>query len=77
MNLQAGPQTLYPYSIPIDPFKGTLKGTLIATHETSKQVLKPDPLPAKRRGPQRNMHMWEFPKIRGTLFWGPYNKDPT
>ena len=21
--------------------------------------------------------MWEFPKIRGTLFWGPYNKDPT
>ena len=20
---------------------------------------------------------WEFPKIRGTLFWGPYNKDPT
>ena len=21
--------------------------------------------------------MWDFPKIRGTLFWGPYNKDPT
>ena len=20
---------------------------------------------------------WEFPKIRGTLFLGPYNKDPT
>ena len=20
---------------------------------------------------------WEFPKIGGTLFWGPYNKDPT
>ena len=20
--------------------------------------------------------MWEFPKIRVTLFWGPYNKDP-
>ena len=20
---------------------------------------------------------WEFPKIRGTLIWGPYNKDPT
>ena len=19
----------------------------------------------------------EFPKMRGTLFWGPYNKDPT
>ena len=21
--------------------------------------------------------IWEFPKIRGTLFWCPYNKDPT
>ena len=21
--------------------------------------------------------VWEFPKIRGTLFWGPYDKDPT
>ena len=21
--------------------------------------------------------VWEFPKIRCTLFWGPYNKDPT
>ena len=21
--------------------------------------------------------MWEFPKIRGTLFWGPYNENPT
>ena len=21
--------------------------------------------------------IWEFPKIRATLFWGPYNKDPT
>ena len=21
--------------------------------------------------------LWEFPKIRGTLFWGPSNKDPT
>ena len=20
---------------------------------------------------------WDFPKTRGTLFWGPYNKDPT
>ena len=20
---------------------------------------------------------WEFPKIWGALFWGPYNKDPT
>ena len=22
-------------------------------------------------------NMWEFPKIGGTLFWGPYNKGPT
>ena len=21
--------------------------------------------------------IWEFPKIRGTFFWGPYTKDPT
>ena len=21
--------------------------------------------------------IWGFPKIRGTLFWAPYNKDPT
>ena len=20
---------------------------------------------------------WEFPKTRGTLFWGPYNRGPT
>ena len=23
------------------------------------------------------LNIWEFPKIRGTLIWGPYNKDPT
>ena len=33
-------------------------------------------------GPKRSNHMnlvfWdlEFAKMRGTLFWGPYNKDP-
>ena len=21
--------------------------------------------------------IWEFPKIRGTFCWSPYNKDPT
>ena len=26
-------KTVYPCRIPIDPFKGTLKGTLITTHE--------------------------------------------
>ena len=24
-----------------------------------------------------NPHIWEFPKTGGTLFWCPYNKDPT
>ena len=27
--------------------------------------------------PMPQVLIWEFPKIRGTLFWGPYNKDPT
>ena len=27
--------------------------------------------------PLRVLGIWGFPKIRGTLFWGPYNKDPT
>ena len=25
----------------------------------------------------RYPNKWEFPKIRATLFWGPYIKDPT
>ena len=24
-----------------------------------------------------SIFIWEFPTIGGTLFWGPYNKDPT
>ena len=24
-----------------------------------------------------SIRVLEFPKIRGTLFWGPYSKDPT
>ena len=23
------------------------------------------------------LYTWGFPKIRGTFFWSPYNKDPT
>ena len=23
------------------------------------------------------IHIWEFPKVRGAVLWGPYNKDPT
>ena len=26
---------------------------------------------------ERMTAKWEFPKIRGTLIWGPDNKDPT
>ena len=26
---------------------------------------------------QADANRWEFPKIMGTLLWGPYNKDPT
>ena len=26
---------------------------------------------------QGSVSLWEFPQVRGTLFWGPYNKDPT
>ena len=33
MNLQVGPKPYTPYRIPIDPFKGALKGTLITPHE--------------------------------------------
>ena len=36
------------------------------------QALSPEPHNPKARNPK-----WEFPKIRGTLFGGPYNKDPT
>ena len=25
----------------------------------------------------RRRRIWEFPKIRGNLVWGPYNKGPT
>ena len=28
-------------------------------------------------GLEGNHPKWEFPKITGTLFWGPYEKDPT
>ena len=27
--------------------------------------------------PEFRVPIWEFPKIRGTLFWCPYNKGPT
>ena len=32
--------------------------------------------PSRPKG-SKSYIIWGFPKIRGTLFWGPYNKDPT
>ena len=32
---------------------------------------------ARRLRRQDHRQIWEFPKIRDTLFGGPYNKDPT
>ena len=29
------------------------------------------------QSPVLYVHIWEFPKFKGTLFGGPYNKDPT
>ena len=48
-------------------------------------ILRIDSLESHRNlNPELRSHMtitlslkWEFPKIGGTLFWGPYNKDPT
>ena len=30
-----------------------------------------------QKGGQHKDEIWDFPKFGGTLFWGPYNKDPT
>ena len=35
---------------------------------------------ALRKGSLQDLGLesiWEFPKIRGTFFWGPYKKDPS
>ena len=34
-------------------------------------------VPVEGSGPSVEGFIWEFPNIRGTLFRGPYNKDPT
>ena len=31
-----------------------------------------DGFPLACETPSSAFHIWEFPKIRGTLFWGPY-----
>ena len=33
------------------------------------------PRPVLRLGTGGVAEVWELPKIRGTVFWGPYNKD--
>ena len=37
-----------------------------------KRLLARYPSPGKHEGGL----IWDFPTIRGTLFWGPYNQDP-
>ena len=37
----------------------------------------PDHPPAPPSKARANSSKWQFPKIRGTLLGGPYNKDPT
>ena len=40
-------------------------GCIMPTHES------------RADGKEHSHVIWEFPKMRGTLFWDPYNKDPT
>ena len=46
---------------------------LITNMEPSASTVAP-----KTKDPRLNPNpTWEFPKIRGALFWGPSNKDPS
>ena len=49
-----------------------LSGGLCSVKSAKASIASPKQ-PVQRQGE----HIWEFPKIRGTLFWGPHNKDPT
>ena len=52
-------------------------GASKAKHSTrSAPGLKAQTAPCKKLSHEKSS-IWEFPKIRGTLFGGPYNKDPT
>ena len=42
----------------------------MSTKSTTKQNKQSGGFPG-------TLNIWEFPKTRGTLFWVPYNKDPT
>ena len=50
--------------------------TLQRLNSKNLKLLRPESLKAKPDVPLRPKEKWEFPKIRGTLFWGPYNRDP-
>ena len=47
--------------------------TLLITYLRSLLPLQVGPMGL---GAYYGLVFWEFPKIRGTLFWGPYNRDP-
>ena len=42
-----------------------------------KPAPSPSPSIFNPKPAQQIILIWDFPKTRGTLFWGPYNKDPT
>ena len=55
-----------------------LPNTTPAVREVPQILVVPALDQAQWHGPSRRHRViWDFPRIRGTLFWGPYNKDPT
>ena len=66
---------LDPYYNAAPNFEGTQKGAKILT--TTHIILWYLPSRSTLQSPHENKPRWEFPELRRTLFWGPYNKDPT
>ena len=58
------------------PLKTTLQA-LSAWPGTTSIVGSSRGLKSFELGFRAKVSNWEFPKVRGTLFGGPYNKDPT
>ena len=52
-------------------------GTTMETSQKNKELQWRLTQKRNYNGDYRQTPIWEFPKIRGTLFRGPYNKDPT
>ena len=63
-----------PRSTPSQPSHGGLE---VRRRRSETQSRHRQPLETQFFGLEAMGFMWEFPKIRGTLFWGLYNKDPT